>query len=79
LMQLPIGVSDFRCAAVFRENHARWRWDASFELTEAELEAEISKRRDDGLVPLSIGSYTVSSPNDSTEVRYVALWVESAE
>jgi eukaryotic-like serine/threonine-protein kinase len=76
LLQLHAGSNEFLCAAVFRENHARWRWDASFDLTEAQLASEITQRRSEGLYPHSLGSYMVDGPGDSTESRYVVLWME---
>lgn len=78
LLQLHAGSNEFACAAVFRENHARWRWDASFDLTESELASEITQRRSEGLYPHSLGSY-VAPGNEPTDIRYVALWMESAE
>jgi formylglycine-generating enzyme required for sulfatase activity len=76
LMQVQVGSSDFRCVCVFRDNRGGLRWDFSFRITQAELEAEIIKRQNDGLYPHSIGSFAETNESGQSEPRFVVMWMD---
>lgn len=76
LMQVQVGSSDFRCVCVFRENRAGMQWDFSIGINQTEMEAEISRRRQDGLYPHSIGSFVQTKEDEEGEPRYVVMWLE---
>lgn len=77
LMQVQVGSSDFRCVCVFRENRAGTQWDFSLGINQTELEAEISKRQNDGFYPHSIGSFMETDGNGQRESRFVVVWLDS--
>jgi hypothetical protein len=52
------------------------RWDFSFRITQAELEAEIIKRQNDGLYPHSIGSFAETNESGQSEPRFVVMWMD---
>jgi serine/threonine protein kinase len=69
MLQIHCGGSELQFAAVFRENSDDFSWDFASNLTDAELERELERKRAEGFYPGGLASYV-----DNGQARYVVVW-----
>ena len=67
--QLATGTPELQINCTFQENLDRVDWDMTFDLTQADYERELNRRKLDNWYPACVGSYV-----EDGIVRYLAAW-----